>query len=93
MPALATEHLLKDDQISFTYNYGGAHELAVSPRYTVVVNSPDLTNHFLFSYLSPDSTVLEGEFEVHLIKKYTPEPNEPDAIIIKNGKFRLKNQF
>jgi hypothetical protein len=51
-----------------------------------------IENYLEFTYLSPDSSIIEGRFQVHLVKRgYQPDPGEPDAIIIKNGKFRLKN--
>ncbi len=88
------------------FNYGQIDEIVTSQYYDSLVVSPDFENFIIFDYIAPDTSIVEGRFQLHLTKRWcftfddgtlagcdTPPDyidGEPKDIIITDGKFRIK---
>lgn len=90
------------------FNYGQIDEIVTSQDYDSLVVSQDFENYIIFDYVTPDTSIVEGRFQLHLTKRWCFEYNngtlegcdsppdylggEPKDIIITNGRFRLKRE-
>ncbi|WP_235297474.1 hypothetical protein [Portibacter marinus] len=92
------------DSTSAYFHYGAFEEVVTSSRYDSLIVTPDFENFIRFDYISLDSSVVEGHFQIKLTRRwcnYTSDGklqrceqpvfdyNEPETIVIKDAKFRL----
>jgi hypothetical protein len=96
----------KIDKAKLLFNYGGLNEVVTTQEYDSLVVSPDFENFMIIDFISADTSIIEGRFQMHLKKRWCTywdkgtlqgcmepyyEVGEPKDIIITEAKFRLKS--
>lgn len=95
-----------DPPIKAIFNYGGLNEYVFSQEYDSLVVSQEFDNFLIFDHVTPDTSIVEGRFQLHLTKRWCKEfdngrlegcdtppdyiDGEPKDIIVTDGQFRLK---
>ena len=88
------DRFVNEESSSVFYNYGQIDEHVITPKYDSLIISNDFENFVDFDYVAPDTSIIDGRFQLNLTKRDRYyEEGEPDNIKIENGEFRLERTF
>ena len=87
--------LIEAPRFDLSFNYGDIHEPITTSSYDSIITDSEINSFVQIDLISDDFAVIEGQFAIHATRKSSgvlQDPSEPEEIVIRNGRFRLKNQ-